>query len=188
MSWIGRYKESWSNPWYKDSQHKQFELVDRYLKIPPKRLLDIGAGYAYISQLFQEKYGTELYLLDGDFDGNLKRHNKYGNSDSMSFYGQLKDLRSHYDSQKLNYVQVDANNIDLTTDIKFDFICSWLSCGFHYPVNTYKDLIKKHSNDDTVTIMDIRRKTLPNQSKDFNVINIISENHKYSKVHFNFND
>jgi SAM-dependent methyltransferase len=186
MNWIGKYKESWTNPWYKDRQHQNFALVDGYLKNPPKRLLDIGAGYAYVSQLFQEKYKTELYLLDGNFDGNLKRHNKYGDADSMSFYGQLKDLKFHYDLQKLNYVQVDANNIDISIDTKFDFICSWLSCGFHYPVNTYKELIKKHSNENTIIIMDIRRKTLLNQSKDFKIIDIIEENHKYSTVHFQF--
>lgn len=188
MNWIGRYKESWLNPWYKERQQKDFQIVDNYLKVPPKRILDIGAGYAYVSQLFQEKYGTELYLLDGNFDGNTKRHNKYGDAESMSFYGQLNDLKNYYDSQNLNYVQVDANNIFIDKNIKFDLICSWMSCGFHYPVDTYKDLIKNHSNEDTTTIMDIRRKTLKTQGKDFEVLNIIFENRKFSKVHFKYKD
>jgi hypothetical protein len=55
-----------------------------------------------------------------------------------------------------NYHLVDANNIIIPEDKKFDVITSWLSCGFHYPVSTYKDLILKHSHENTKVVMDLR--------------------------------
>jgi hypothetical protein len=103
----------------------------------------------------------------------------------MSYYAPLSDLRKHYDSQGMKYVQVDGNKIDIPKDIKFDLITSYLSCGFHYPISTYCDLIKKHSNEDTVVIMDIRRKTLKHQGVDINVISVLNKDiGKFSKTHF----
>ena len=31
-----------------------------------------------------------------------------------------------------------------------------MSCGFHYPVNIYKELILKHSHPETRIVMDLR--------------------------------
>ena len=52
-------------------------MLEQYLPRPPKRILDIGCGYAHISDMFQKKYGTELYLLDGDISGNAEHAVSY---------------------------------------------------------------------------------------------------------------
>ena len=50
---------------------------------------------------------------------------------------------------------LDCDNLKLP-NIKFDLITSWLSCGFHYPVSTYAEMIKKHSHRDTRIVFDLR--------------------------------
>ena len=115
-------------------------MLEQYLPRPPKRILDIGCGYANVSRKFQEKYGSELWLLDGDMATNpetSKRVNKFGPIDDFQFYTAVDDLKTQWDRQGMQYTFVDANNINIPEDVKFDFVCSWISCGFHYPVGVY---------------------------------------------------
>ncbi len=163
----------WNSSTYIGSSLEIFKEVDSYLKTPPKRILDIGCGFAHISRAFQQKYGTELWLLDGDFNNNPQTANrkaKYGAANDFQFYMPISMLREHLDQTGTVYNFVDANNINIPEDIKFDFVCSWLSCGFHYPAATYKDLILKHTTDESTIIMDFRRKSLDQQFKDIDVV------------------
>ena len=58
---------AWAVKWTKDryiAKHRaSFEIVDAYLNQPVGRLLDIGCGFAWQSRWFNEKYGTELWLV-----------------------------------------------------------------------------------------------------------------------------
>ena len=77
----------------------------------------------------------------------------------------------------MQYTFVDANDPQIPQDIKFDLVCSWLSCGYHYPVSTYTDLIRKHTDKDSVIIMDFRRKTLSQQQDQFEIVNCLNGDH-----------
>ena len=160
--WIN---EVWNTELYQQLKRENFELVDKYLPSAPLKILDIGCGLAWESRLFNEKYGTELWLLDGDNNDNSKKPEYssdtswHNTADDFLYYHPLEKLKSELDTlETKNYHLVDCNNINIPSDIKFDLITSWVSCGFHYPVNTYKDLILKHSHENTVVVMDIRRK------------------------------
>jgi len=159
------WDRKWSTDRYVAKRRNNFETVDTYLNQPIGRLLDIGCGFAYESRWFGEKYGTELWLIDGDADANNNKSDSasYGNwntdSDQLMFYHTLDFLNNKL--QQLgtkNYHLVDANNIDIPEDVKFDVITSWLSCGHHYPVRTYIDLMKRHSHAETRIILDVRCK------------------------------
>jgi SAM-dependent methyltransferase len=185
--------EKWTSPEYLAGTEEIFRQVDAYLKTPPRRILDIGCGFARVSQLFQQKYGTELWLLDGDFHANPEtavRKAKYGSKESFQFYLSVSDLKQHWDQQGINYRFVDANSIDIPKDIKFDFVCSWISCGFHYPVSSYKTLIQTHTTEDSVVIMDFRRKSLNEQSTDFDIVHNLSGEggQKKYKLHIKLKD
>jgi hypothetical protein len=76
-----------------------------------------------------------------------------------------------------NYHLIDTNNINIDENIKFDLITSWLSCGHHYPVKTYIDLMKKHSHKDTRIILDLRTKGTPTNFigvDGFEIVDIVS--------------
>jgi SAM-dependent methyltransferase len=192
------YQKDWINEeWFTDiyQQHKQenFDLLDTYLDTPPKTILDIGCGLGWESRLFNKKYGTELYLLDGDFDDNaqddrVQQQARYTtDAKNFAFYYKLDFLRNELDKLNTqNYHLVDCNNIDISEDIKFDVITSWVSCGFHYPVNTYRDLIRKHSHENTVVVMDLRilaKQTQPIVEDGVEVIEIINTRSKYNTTH-----
>jgi trans-aconitate methyltransferase len=62
--------EVWNTELYQQLKRENFELVDKYLPSAPLKILDIGCGLAWESRLFNQKYGSELWLLDGDTKNN----------------------------------------------------------------------------------------------------------------------
>jgi SAM-dependent methyltransferase len=159
------WSRKWTTPEYIAKRQRDFEAVDTYLNMPIGRMLDIGCGFAWQSRFFAEKYNTELWLLDGDNSSNTDKTEtaSYGNwnqdGDGLLFYHSLDFLDQELKRLgTTNYHLVDANNINIPEDVKFDVITSWLSCGHHYPVSVYRDLMLKHSHKDTRIILDIRRK------------------------------
>ena len=168
-------------------------MLERYLPRPPKRILDIGCGYAHISDMFQKKYGTELYLLDGDISYNTAHANraaKYGATEDFMFYVSTDDLKKEWDRKGMRYTFLDAKATDIPNDVKFDLVYSWISCGFHYPVSTYKTLIQKHTTAQSTVIMDFRRKSLNEQIKDFDIVQRLDGDavQKKYKLHIQFKD
>jgi hypothetical protein len=191
------YEKDWVNEeWFTDSYQQQktenFQILDQYLAHPPKTILDIGCGLAWESRLFNEKYGTKLYLLDGDYNDNpedklLYQATYVEDAQQFAFYYKLDFLKSKLDElDTKDYELVDCNHISLSEDIKFDLITSWVSCGFHYPVSTYRDLILKHSHESTVVVMDLRVR-LKGQGMIsetcFEVIDTINQKRKYHTSH-----
>jgi SAM-dependent methyltransferase len=187
--WMGT-NGLWDTKLYQDDKKENFQILDKFLEKPPMKILDIGCGLAWESRLFNEKYNSELWLLDGDANNNNSKLStatdvKYhATADDFLYYHPLEELDSKL--KKLgtkNYHLIDCNNINIPENIKFDLITSWVSCGFHYPVNTYRDLILKHSHADTKIVMDLRviyKKTgLPNDEEGVTVTNVIARRNKY---------
>lgn len=187
--WIN---EEWFTPGYQQHKTENFELLDQYLPCPPKTILDIGCGLAWESRLFNKKYGTKLYLLDGDYDNNpadklLYQATYVEDAQQFAFYYKLDFLKSKLDELGTeNYELIDCNQISLPEDLKFDLITSWVSCGFHYPVATYRDIILKHSNESTVVVMDLR---VPSKSQSpvtkpcFEIVNTLNQRRKHNTSH-----
>jgi SAM-dependent methyltransferase len=179
---------TWARKWTKEryiAKHRAgWEIADAYLNQPVGKLLDIGCGFAWESRWFNEKYDTELWLLDGDASTNVNKPESasYGNwntdSSQLKFYHTFDFLNSKL--QELgtkNYRLIDANNINIPSDVKFDVITSWLSCGHHYPVKTYIDLMRKHSHENTRIILDIRCKGTSTNFigiDGFEIVNVVS--------------
>ena len=174
-----KWLEKWTSTEHDKFKQESFSVLDNFLTSPPKKILDIGCGLAKESELFQKKYGTELYLLDGDFDNTKEktRDIRFGSADNFKFYSKISDLQSSFDTRNMKYTFIDANSIILDAQIKFDLVYSILSCGFHYPADTYKDLIKKHTTTDSIILLDIRHETLDKQKS----IEVIKEVKRYKK-------
>lgn len=183
------YKKDWiDQEWFTDiyQQHKRenFEKLDQYLDSPPLAILDIGCGLAWESRWFNEKYGSTLWLIDGDSESQpVSAHSSqaryHQQAETFMFYYPLSALDNEL--QRLgtkNYKLYSADQFDIAEHVKFDLITSWVSCGFHYPVSTYIDLIKRHSGPETRIVMDLR-KTVPIESC-VEVVGIISQRKKYN--------
>ncbi len=176
--------EEWSDPEYKKYKEENFLAVDSYLGFAPNSILDIGCGLAWESRMFNEKYGTELWLLDGDISNNKITQNSadagwHGNSKNFLYYNSLTVLDQELKKKNTkNYHLLDCNNIHIPEDKKFDVITSWLSCGYHYPISTYQDLIKKHSHENTRLIFDIRitlKTHIPHVEESWEIVHEIQE-------------
>jgi SAM-dependent methyltransferase len=178
----------WESEWYRELKTNNFNAVNNFLKTPPKRILDIGCGYAFESEMFQQNHQTELYLLDSTIDNttDIQRQTNYGPADQFSFYNTVNTLTQSYNQRNMNYVFIDSNNIELDHTITFDVIYSFLSCGFHYPANTYRQFIIEHSTKDSVIILDLRKKHLNEQLKDIKIINVIHESEKHITAQIQF--
>lgn len=179
-----QWTRKWTTDKYIAKRRANFETVDAYLNQPVGRLLDIGCGFAWESRWFNEKYGTELWLVDGDASNNITKPAtaSYGNwnasASELKFYHTFDFLDTKL--QELgtkNYCLIDANNVNIPGDVKFDVITSWLSCGHHYPVKTYIDLMRQHSHKNTRIILDVRCKGTETNFvgvDGFEIVNVVS--------------
>lgn len=188
-NWI---EEVWTTELYQTLKKENFENLDKFLQeknIEPRNILDIGCGFAWESRLFYEKYGSNLWLIDGDSANNST---KSKNSRDDRFQLDANDFLFYYPLQKLdeelknndvkNYKLIDCNNIQIPDDVKFDLITSWISCGFHYPASTYRDLILKHSHPNTVVVMDLRvraKEHFPILEEGVEILDILQRRRKY---------
>ena len=177
--------QEWDSEEYRLDKKKSFECLESFITTAPKKILDIGCGLAFESELFQKKYGCELYLLDGNSNSNNNsqvREIGFDQSGTFKFYSDSRELTESFIKRNLKYTFVDVSNINISDNVIFDLIYSNLSCGFHYPINTYYTLLKKHSDKNTVMIFDIKGKTLTDQLNDqFEVVREVSVSNKISK-------
>lgn len=187
----------WSTPEYQEAKKLNFNLLDAELIDKPKTILDIGCGLAWESRLFNEKYNTELWLLDGDVSFNENKPKTSSEidyhltTDDFLFYHPLSFLKEQLDKKETkNYNLIDVNKISIPEDKKFDIITSWLSCGFHYPASTYRDLILKHSHENTKIFLDIRihlkTKEIFYDDPGIQIIKILSKHRKHINAEVQF--
>jgi SAM-dependent methyltransferase len=158
----------WKSNEYILDKKISFDLLDSFLVNTPKNILDIGCGLAFESEMFQKKYNSNLYLLDGDFTDskNATRDRKFGSTETMAFYSKIEDLQKQFDERQLKYVFINANDINIPSSLKFDLVYSNVSCGFHYPFDTYLDLLKDHTTENSIMVFDINSRYLTEQIQD----------------------
>jgi hypothetical protein len=181
--------KTWSTEEYKKHKIKTFNLIDNYIQSIPNKILDIGCGWAFESEMFQKKYDSDLYLLDGDYHKNKKdqiRHGFWGPSEDMKFYTNVNYLINSFKERNLRYKFLDVNQLELNEKTVFDLIYSFLSCGFHYPAKTYKNFILNYSDENSIIIMDIWKESLNEQLNDFEIIQIIDEGINNYTIHLKF--
>ena len=159
------YIDKWSSDGYIQRKIKNFEYIDQHFNTPFKNILDIGCGKAYESREFNKKYKSNLWLIEGNSNNNTEMttssKGKYHSSaDEFLYYFPIDLVKKELDKlDTQNYTLLDCSaKIELPEDLKFDLITSYLSCGYHYPLSTYKDLILKHSHKDTKLVFDIRNR------------------------------
>jgi SAM-dependent methyltransferase len=192
--WIN---EEWFTPDYQAHKRENFEFTNQYLEQPPRTILDIGCGLAWESRLFNQHHGSRLFLLDGDYDDNdhsplrTQMQARYcENARDFAYYYRLDYLRAELDKlETQDYHLIDCNHIDIADDVTFDLITSWVSCGFHYPASTYRDLIVKHSHANTVVIMDLRilaKAPGPIVDPGVEIVHVLNRRPKYATCHVRF--
>ena len=186
------YQQVWQKPQYIANKVTLFNKIDSYFGRAPKRILDIGCGFAKTSELFQKKYNCEVYLLESDIDNSPgSRIGKWGSAKTFQWYLPIDRLKQAWNEQGIRYTFVDGADLQVAPDVKFDLVYSWLSCGFHYPADTYRDFIKAHTTQDSVVIMDFRNNinTGPQialSQANYEIIKVLDSNNKKRTCHIQF--
>lgn len=197
---MSRWLQIWDTPEYQELKEQDINFVLEYFADhPPKKILDIGCGLAWESRAMQQNFGSELWLMDGDSSSiwpgleeditdmqyRKKQIGWRGDAQNISFYNSLDTLDRLLQEQGTeNYHLIDANNIEIDDDVKFDLIYSAISCGFHYNANTYMNLIRKHSHQDTEVIFDIRIRKLDQDNMHIKKVLYKGEKHYKCLIEF----
>ena len=137
-----------------------------YLPETCDSVLDIGCGIGGIDVMLYNHYGQKPFLNMYDYD-KISPKPHYGYEPAGKAYNRLEATA---DFLKLNGVGrkdfeiYDAHGAFIEQD--YDIIISLIAMGFHFPVETYLQQIKKCNPK--VVILDIR--------KDTNQIDLLKDN------------
>ena len=135
------------------------QLRPIFEKRNPKKVADIGCGYALFDLFLAKDYGTDLVLID--LESNENRH--FGFKSEGAAYSSLGTAKNLLTDNGIPTKSIETINPEVTDVAKFknlDYAFSFISCGYHYPWQTYRDLFLNGVADDGSIIIDIRANTL----------------------------
>ena len=105
-------------------------------RLAPKSIADIGSGYALFDLFVARDRDATLLLID--IESNENTHFVF--AEEASAYNDLSVARAMIEANGVpsdRIVTLNPLQEDLTETGTVDFACSWISCGFHYPLSTY---------------------------------------------------
>jgi SAM-dependent methyltransferase len=139
--------------------HAEYRAMrDIVVPLAPKRIADIGCGYAIWDLFAQRDTGAEIVLID--IEQNEHRH--FGFAETGSAYTSLAGAagfltRNGVPAGKIT--TINPQTADLKTIKPVDLAVSFASCGFHYPVDAYLDFFRDQVGPKGAILLDVRRGT-----------------------------
>lgn len=122
---------------------------------PPKRVADIGCGYALFDLFLARDFAADLLLID--IETNDRRH--FGFQDQGAAYASLAVARALLQGNGVaagRIMTLNPGKADVLRADKVDLAVSFLSCGFHYPVDVYIPFFTQCMNPGGRVILDLR--------------------------------
>ena len=145
-----------------------YEMVEEYLPEFCENSLDIGCGLALIDVAIYKHYPDNYYPESRNLDIFLLDKTEL---DTTKISGFNKEYKGYNSMDAARDVLVSNNiptgkihtfetkNHSELYNKKFDLITSFLSCGWHFDVDTYMDLFEKTLSHNGRIIIDIRHDT-----------------------------
>ncbi|MCG6901196.1 MAG: class I SAM-dependent methyltransferase [Rhodobacter sp.] len=116
---------------------EEFEALMPVLDaIRPKSIADIGCGYAFFDLYAYRRYASRLLLVD--VEENERRH--FGFDEEAAAYTSLEIAHKFLTANGVPTESVSTWNPEIEDPgetEKVDLAVSFLSCGFHFPVDMY---------------------------------------------------
>ncbi len=131
------------------------EILPTLQNLAPKSASDIGCGYALFDYFLWREFGCELTLID--LEQSEDRH--FGYKERGAAYSNLATARRFLLSNGVEEGAIRLRNPatdDLFRDPPVDLAVSFISCGFHYPVDTYLDYFDRQVAPAGGVIVDFR--------------------------------
>lgn len=164
------------------------EIRDTYMQVracfvsqQPLTVADIGCGQAFIDLMIHDDTGCNLVLIDiENSDDIFFGYDKTGGAG----YASLKKAETFLAANGVSPSQVTLINPDKEkpeTFPKVSMACSFISCGFHYPVEVYNDFF---ANQVKSAILVDSRKGRDNEAllESYGTAYVVTEEPKFSRV------
>jgi SAM-dependent methyltransferase len=143
--------------------HAEYKNMAPMLKqLAPKRVADIGCGYAFFDLFLARDLGTKLLLID--LESNERRH--FGFKKEGAAYSSLARAKEMLMANQVAYEDIHTVNPEQEDPAecgKVDLVTSFLSCGFHYPVSLYDRFFTTAVQPSGSAIIDLREATAEKQ-------------------------
>lgn len=144
---------------YIDDLYTEFNTFRKELPAHANSFLDIGSGVAGIDVLICKFYNhsIDVHLLDKN---EIENTIYYSFNERTAFYNSFdiaKEILTSNGVAEKNVYLHDASNPKRAFEYKYDLITSFMSWGFHYPVEMYIDDVKNSLNEGGVLLLDVRK-------------------------------
>ena len=133
-------------------------------KANPRSVADIGCGYAMFDLFLWKDHKCNLNLID--LETSEERH--FGYDETGAAYSSLSVARAFLlengvDKDDITCLNPRADDLDRIAPI--DLAMSYISCGYHYPVQTYGYFFNDVVAKDGAIILDLRSRRLSEGTK-----------------------
>lgn len=131
-------------------------VFPRLEALKPGRIADIGAGYAFLDLLAFRHWGCDLVLID--IEETEARH--FGFAADGAGYSSLAKARAFLVANGVperRIRTINPRHEDLAEAGIVDAAISLISCGFHYPAQTYDAFFRDQVRPGGAVILDIRK-------------------------------
>lgn len=163
---------------------EDFETYAKYLPKKCESIVDIGCGIGIQNIPLLEKYpNAELLMIDKT---KTEENIWYGYQNEGAFYNNLElAYKTMIDNKFTNVrMQQAKDGLIAAPDNSVDLVTSFISWGFHYPVETYLKEVIRVMKPGATLIVDVRHNTngIVYLSSEFECVIIINCFEKYSRV------
>ncbi|MEX5727227.1 SAM-dependent methyltransferase [Rhodovulum iodosum] len=153
-------------------------------RAPPGRIADIGCGYALFDLFAARAYGSDLLLID--IEENDHRH--FGFKSEGAAYADLARARRFLTANGVADGAIETLNpreADVLTSRPVDLAVSFLSCGFHFPVDVYMPYFRENVAKGGRILLDVRMKSYEPQAArlaELGTLSVLDETRKKRRV------
>lgn len=130
----------------------------------PRRVADIGCGYGFFDLFLARDLGSEVLLID--LESNGRRH--FGFQAEGAAYASLAVARALLQANGVaagRIATLNPRDRAPETAGPVDLAVSFLSCGFHYPVDPYLPFLRDALEPGGGAIFDLRAATAAAQAE-----------------------
>lgn len=132
------------------------------LDLGPETIADIGCGYGFFDLFAARDLGASVTLID--LETNERRH--FGFQAEGAAYSSLAKARTLLEANGIAADRITTLNPgtdDVLGTPPVDLAVSFLSCGFHYPVDLYVPFFHQVVSPAGALILDLRAATASTQ-------------------------
>ena len=164
-----------------------FDMIKEHLPNEVENILDIGSGISGIDIILGQNYKKipNIHLLDKTA---LDTEIYYGFNPKTAYYNSLELAKKILISNSIPESKIylhDADNPNNTFEKKvYQLVVSFISWGFHYPVDMYLDKVYQSLDINGVLILDIRKNSdgLQKIKNKFSQTKILHEYNSHQRI------